>query len=147
MRTIIKSLIHLFTDDTETDRLLGPTTERERLQQVVVDGLQEYVSGRAQFVAADPAFTVPRGTVASVRLVLLRVEGLPGINATFTTTAGGAPSIVRQIRPTVTPGAEDESTPTGLLLETTNDLASLVLAHPGGADPVTVYYTLVGDPA
>ncbi len=144
MRTIIKALIHLFTDETEADRLLGPTNER--LKQVTVDGLQEYSDGKARLSSGDPAFTVPRGSVASVRLVSLRVEGLPGINATFTTTAIGAPSILRQIRPTVTPGAEDESVPTGFLLETTNDLASLVLAHPGGVDPVDVYYTLIGDP-
>lgn len=135
----VKALAHLWDDATKLLPLF--TASEEDLLAVEVDGYQEYQAGKLKILQTDPAATISFGTVAAAKLLLLRVEGADGVDLTIN---GGT---AREIRPITAAATASESTPVSFYLETSDDLSTIQLAHPGsvGADPVYVFFLLVGD--
>ena len=137
----LKALAHLWDDATKLKPLF--TLSEEDLMAVEVDGYEEYQSGKLKILQTDVAQTISFGTVAAAKLLLLRVEGADGVDLTIN---GGT---AREIRPITAAATAAESTPVAFYLETSGDLATIQLEHPGavGADPVYVFFLLVGDAA
>lgn len=137
----LKALLHLWDDADKTKPLFVPS--EEDLLAVEVDGYLEYQAGKLRLLATDGPASVPFGTISEVRAMLLRVEGAAGADVTIN---GGT---ARELRPVTDAESASELTPVSFLLETSADLATVSIAHPGPgtADPIEILYLLVGDAA
>lgn len=138
MRARIKGNARIWDDVDQLNPLMALD---DALSEIVVDGYLEQSSGRSRILGAGAPFTIPFGTVAAPRCFMLRVIGATGANLAVN---GGT---ARQIRPPTTVAGPTTTTPTGLYLETSGDLVSLVVSNPDATAAVDFIWVLFGDPA
>lgn len=140
MHTKIKAVLKIWDDEDERIPLFAPP--EDRFLELIVNGYQEYSSGRFK-LAGTETLAIPFGSVATPRVLFLRIEGADGADVTIN---GGT---ARQIRPATDDASAAESTPAALYLETSDDLTSVEIAHPGDADADAIagFWVLVGDAA
>jgi hypothetical protein len=140
MRTKLTAALQLYTAADERIPLFNPTPA---FLTMTADGLSEHTGGRARLVQGSPPLALDFGSIATPRVFFLRVEGVDGVDVTLND------GFTKQIRPASDASVAAESIPVGLYLETSNDLTSITLEHPGaaGADDVIVYWQIVGDEA
>lgn len=140
MRTKLTAALQLYTGSDERIPLFNPPAS---FLTMTADGLGEHTGGRVRLVQGAPPLALDFGSITAPRVFFMRVEGADGVDVTFND------GFTKQIRPASDASVAAESVPVALYLETSDDLTSIALEHPGaaGADDVIVYWQLVGDAA
>lgn len=140
MRTKLTASLQLYTAADERIPIFNPTPA---FLTAIADGLGEQVGGRARLTQGSSPLALDFGSIATPRVFFLRVEGLEGVDVTFND------GFTKRLRPMSDASVAAESIPVGFYLETSVDLTSITLEHPGaaGADDVIVYWQIVGDEA